>query len=91
MRKGELYSVAILIIGVCAAIAGTWLIWDLMNTVKAAIPLEHFCEHFRFYLPFFVEEVRCDRWTMPFDIGLTLIGIGLITAIIGSWLTCYYK
>lgn len=66
----------IVVLALSCVVAGLWLIWDVSNTLAWYWLLKRRPEEFEFYSPFFLKKVGFNRWTLVFDIGMTLILFG---------------
>lgn len=67
------------IVALSSVVAGLWLIWDVANTIAWYWVLQKKPEEFEFYSPFFIKKVKFERWTLVFDIGMTLILFGFFS------------
>ncbi len=69
------------VLGVVFTAAGAWLLWDYVNAFinwVAAKNWTEFCTDWHFQLPFQLYTFSCWEWSLPFDLGLSLIAIGFI-------------
>lgn len=92
-KYGAIISLSIILIGTFMIIAGSWLYWDLHNTLVRILESPacntYFQEHFKFYWPFFIGGViDAEHWSMPYDTSLPLGILGGVVEAIGGFLLC---
>lgn len=86
MKGLEALAVIVLISGVMGLAMGMWMVWDWTNSLFPYIDQAKFQQGWVFPWPFFLGWVHPDKWTLPFDMGLTFV---LPVAALCVGLGCY--
>ncbi|MEM1944116.1 MAG: hypothetical protein QXE50_06045 [Nitrososphaerota archaeon] len=79
-------TVLLYVAAIASTVAGLWIIWDLVNRMAWGWRSGEKWEDFRFPLPFFSFEINHRNWTLAFDIGMSLILVGLFLAALPAWI-----
>jgi len=83
-RHREALSVLGALGGLSTLFAGAWIIWDWSQTLQRYFDPVKFRE-FVFPAPFFLYTWGPAEWTAPFDLGLTLLGLGALILAVASY------
>ena len=70
--------------GLSTLFAGFWLTWDWSQTLQRYFDPVKFRD-FVFPAPFFLYTWRAAEWTAPFDLGLTLAGLGALILAVSAY------
>lgn len=88
MNFREFILITLLILGFGLNIASWWLIWDFIR-----VPFNGILKDYPncFYLPFYFECIKYDRWSLIFDTLFTINIISLIFIVISAYFLGRFK
>ena len=80
----RLKSIILLLTGFGLAVGAFWLAWDWAMYIHQLAP-NCITSYWDFCLPFMLYCFDYTRWTIPFDISLSLFVIGILLLILGMY------
>jgi len=85
-----LFPLLFILLGAVTILGGLWLIWDWAISLSYYIDWSRFFKEWFFHLPFKVYMFKPSSWTVPFDLGMALVILGLVILISGIYMLSRY-